>query len=77
MNTRKADKVVAKMVYLDSNTTLQWEYSPTELDDTIGQIKEDVEYIRSREVYDPTPSMSACNYCPLSWRRGGTCNAAP
>jgi len=36
-----------------------------------------IEIINHEETYAPTPSHNSCQWCPLSWRKGGHCRAAP
>jgi len=43
----------------------------------IDKIQHEVNKIRAEENFDPTPGNFACRYCPLSWRNGGKCEAAP
>lgn len=75
--SRESDKTIVTMVYLDKKETREWTYRPNELDETIEELRYDIEILRADEEYKPTPSLDACNYCPLSWRNGGKCNAAP
>lgn len=43
----------------------------------IRTLKEDIELVRTTTVYEPKPHHQTCQWCPLSWRKGGECRAAP
>lgn len=36
-----------------------------------------IEIVNAEVAYAPTPSHNSCQYCPLNWRKGGECRAAP
>jgi len=36
-----------------------------------------IEIVNHDTEYKATPSYNSCQWCPLSWRRGGECRAAP
>ena len=73
----KVEKCIVSMVYLDQLEVDEQDYYPNELKESIEWVKEDAMRIRTATSYDPTPSMDTCKHCHLSWRKGGTCGAAP
>ena len=40
-------------------------------------LKVEIDAIRLATDYPPTPSESKCQWCDISWRRGGHCTKAP
>lgn len=72
------ERYVTHFVYLDLPTeVISWSYTHNDRIQEIRQLKEDIEIIRTTEIYDPKPSRNGCRYCHLSWRDGGSCRAAP
>ena len=64
-------------VYLDHPLeVLEFEYTQTEREDHIAELIKEVNGIRTATEYPATPSDKACQWCPLSWRKGGECKSA-
>lgn len=67
----------AEFVYLDAPLTVKsWTYTPDRRDDIIASIITDVTTVRECEDFYPSPGKG-CDWCLLSWRKGGDCRAAP
>ncbi len=67
-----------QFVYLDSPLhVVPHHYSPAERAWEIIVLKEVIERINADTEYVATPSQSSCQYCPISWRKGGECRRAP
>jgi len=67
-----------EFVYLDIPLHIDSRYVTTE-DKRLDRVKLDHQIIamNTDEEYKATPSQEACQWCPLSWRRGGDCRSAP
>ena len=73
-----AERYLIEFWYIDSPTHIAtFHYNANMRADFIGRIKTEVEKIRTAEEFIPTPSNFNCKFCPLSWRNGGKCEAAP
>lgn len=71
------DKRLADFVYLDIPLHVEgFAFSADEVQDARGQIDDKIRIIRTDEEWKPTPGRE-CNWCKLSWRKGGTCTSAP
>jgi len=63
--------------YLDSPLdVVEHQYSPTEREDHIAELIQEITTIREATEHPPTAG-EGCKWCALSWRRGGSCHAAP
>ena len=72
------ENYIVSFVYLDQPlTVVPFKYSHSQRTMMIAKRKEDIERLRNETEFKPTPSNYVCKWCPLSWRNGGTCNAAP
>lgn len=71
-------KVVVGMVYLDNfPVEIPRSYTAPQVIDIRGALADEIAALRLVEDYPPTPSAENCNWCDLSWRRGGKCDKAP
>lgn len=65
-------------VYLDQYDTVhRYFYNARDRREIQNRIADEVNAIRADTTFDPTPSNDACQWCALSWRRGGECKEAP
>jgi len=77
-NYPASHKVEVTMVYLDQpHHTVTRTYDDYNIDDICKDVTILVDAITLDEEYAPTPSNDACRFCPLSWRKGGSCDKAP
>jgi len=73
-----ADRYLVEFWYIDQPThVVTFHYGGNTRAGFVERIKSEVEKIRKAEEFPPTPSNFNCRYCPLSWRNGGECEAAP
>lgn len=64
-------------VYLDSPLTVHtYDYTAKQRLEEQEKLSEEIEVIRLAEDYPGTPNQY-CRYCPMNWRTGGECHAAP
>jgi len=71
------DRIVVEMVYIDQQEIRTWEYTPADIAPIKEGLIEIIDIIRSDEKHEATPSMDACQWCNLGWRKGGPCTDAP
>lgn len=72
------DYVEVEMVYLDDpHTTSKWKYNLDEIIVLMDTFDGRADRLRNDESHQPHPDYDSCKWCPLSWRRGGSCHAAP
>lgn len=71
------ERYITYFVYLDiPHVVARWEYSAKDREDIVDEITESVELIRTATEYPATPGPK-CDWCHLSWRRGGDCKRSP
>lgn len=67
-----------KFVYLDHPLEVKvFNFTAEDRKQEIARLREDIEIVRSATTFDPSPSVDACKWCHLSWRKGGKCDKAP
>ncbi len=68
----------ARFVYIDAPTKVaEWTYTRPEVEVIRDALDAEIHVLRLDSEYLPTPSNNACQWCSLSWRKGGTCREAP
>lgn len=66
-----------RFAYLDIPRYVRaWHYTADDKKRFRDEITQEIEVIRMDETWDPNPG-DECQWCELSWRRGGDCKAAP
>jgi len=55
---------------------LEFTYTPTQREDHIAGLINEINEIRATTEFLPKAN-DGCKWCPLSWRKGGDCHAAP
>lgn len=66
-----------EFVYLDHPKIVHaHEYTHKERRTLVMKLIDEIETIRHATDFSPTPN-SGCKWCPLSWRKGGSCVKAP
>lgn len=73
------DEYLVQIVYLDSDPKeiLAKRFTRADREAKITSLAQDIERVRTTEDHWPTPSVDACRWCNLNWRKGGSCRAAP
>ena len=70
------EKYIVKFVYLDHPLHIKtWEYSAEEVGANRSALSRTINELRDASEYPATPG-DGCRWCPLSWRRGGSCKRA-
>lgn len=65
-------------VYLDQPTVvISNTYDADFIESERKELSEKIELIRSTTIFLPNPGRPRCNWCHLSWRKGGECRKAP
>lgn len=72
------DAYETEFVYLDLPThTVPTKYARGAKQIEVAKTINLIEIVNHETEYLATPSHESCMYCPLSWRKGGDCRAAP
>ena len=70
------ERCIVRFVYLDNPLVVRdWTWFPADRDETREQLAEQIHIVRHATEYPETPG-DHCNWCPLSWRKGGECKRA-
>lgn len=71
------DEYKVKFVYLDQPLLVrEWVYDAKDRVDIQAEFTARIEVVRNDQHWTATPG-DHCDWCPLSWRRGGQCKRAP
>lgn len=74
----EAERYQTEFWYIDSPQLVAInKYTKKDRPKFVKRVKEEVEAIRAETEFKATPSDFNCRFCPLSWRNGGKCEAAP
>ena len=71
------DRYRVKFYYLDQPLLVrEWEYDAKDRLEAQADFTRRIEVVRADQQWKATPGLD-CDWCPLTWRRGGTCKRAP
>lgn len=78
MSDPKYEEFIVRFAYLDMpHVVKEWRYARKDQIILREKYTNKVEIIRNATDFPPKPSEKNCDWCHLSWRRGGNCEAAP